>query len=143
DLAVVLMTVFTLVFESSFTPDFTSLLVSSLDSVFVSEFDFELVSSFTLSLSEESEESEDFMPFFPEASVFVKVLFTIRGGVVTFAVETPEILGVETSDAFAVCATQKAQAAVAILIIVVDNTSTVLLFIFPSYKINKFKKLIK
>ena len=60
---------FTLVFVSSLTSDFTLLSVSSLDSVFVLEFGFEFVSGFMLSLSEESEESEDFMPFFPEASV--------------------------------------------------------------------------
>ncbi|EPI56062.1 hypothetical protein HMPREF1573_01055 [Gardnerella vaginalis JCP7276] len=34
---------------------------------------------------------------------------------------------------------QKAQAAVAILIIVVDNKITVFLFIFPSYKTNSNK----
>ncbi|WP_205727562.1 hypothetical protein, partial [Gardnerella vaginalis] len=37
---------------------------------------------------------------------------------------------------------QKAQAAVAILIIVVDNKITVFLFIFPSYKTNS-KKISK
>ncbi|WP_419399322.1 hypothetical protein [Gardnerella sp. Marseille-Q9179] len=61
----------------------------------------------------------------------------------TFAAETLATLEVVFSAALALCATQKAQAAVAILIIVVDNTSTVLLFIFPSYKINKFKKTYK
>lgn len=69
DLAVVLTTVFTLVFVSSFASDFTSLLASSLDSVFVLEFGFEFVSGFILSLSEESEGSEDFMPFVSEELV--------------------------------------------------------------------------
>lgn len=73
DLAVVLTTVFTLVFVSSLTSDFASdftlLLVSSLDSVFVLEFGFEFVSGFILSLSEESEGSEDFMPFVSEELV--------------------------------------------------------------------------
>ncbi|EPI55855.1 hypothetical protein HMPREF1572_00967, partial [Gardnerella vaginalis JCP7275] len=41
---------------------------------------------------------------------------------------------VEDSEAFAVCDTQKAQAAVAILIIVVVNIRPVLLFIYPLKK---------